>query len=612
MPDRPEHRCCRLTFLVATLWLAGCATSKGGSAQPAAPAGVRSKDQPANAAHSLAPATLALQDVEHRLGAQLSALVKRQIGPDTGMHLTDVSDADVDSGETIVVTGSEDKTARIWTLDNGRQLAVLRIPGQGPIGKIHAVAMAPNGREVAIGGWEGKVYIFRAPDWRLVREVRPDSNSVDSLRYSPEGARLAVGLWSRGGIRILETERYTEVFRDPDYGADCYGLSFSRAGLLAVASWDRTVRVYSPDHVLLARKEFPTRAFRLAFDPAGERLLVGFLDTMTVRLLSVPRLDVLKEVSISTGDPEVTTLGTVDWSRDGTQFFAGGRNHRDGWNPILRWSRDGTRLDDWRLNRNTPSRLVGLKGGALLVASQDPLVGVLNPGGGVRWSHRSPTADFTGQARTFRLSADASVVQFAWDRNGTKRITFDVRSLKAISPEASPPLRPAVSAQAGFDLANWENRSNPTIDGQRLAVARFETCRAVAIDAAHERFLLGCEWNVYMFRRSGLQQWRLAIPASARAVQLSEDGHLAVVARDDGTIRWLDAETGAERLALLFLGEAGDWVAWTPEGFFAGTTPGEAILGIQGLSKDGAAKFIPLSEVADALRRPDLIRQAVE
>jgi hypothetical protein len=63
---------------------------------------------------------------------------------------------DVDAAERFLVTGSSDKTARVWDLATGRQLAVLRPPiGVGNDGMVYAVAISPDARTVAVGGQQG-------------------------------------------------------------------------------------------------------------------------------------------------------------------------------------------------------------------------------------------------------------------------------------------------------------------------------------------------------------------------------------------------------------------------------------------------------------------------
>ena len=54
----------------------------------------------------------------------------------------------------IAVTGSHDKTVRLWSVADGKLLRTIRMPtGPGDVGKIYAVAISPDGATVAAGGW---------------------------------------------------------------------------------------------------------------------------------------------------------------------------------------------------------------------------------------------------------------------------------------------------------------------------------------------------------------------------------------------------------------------------------------------------------------------------
>ena len=77
---------------------------------------------------------------------------------DPGMHTTAIRRIGVDAACSRMVTGSDDKTARLWALPEGGQgglelLRTLRVPiGEGNEGKVNAVALSPNGKWVAAGG----------------------------------------------------------------------------------------------------------------------------------------------------------------------------------------------------------------------------------------------------------------------------------------------------------------------------------------------------------------------------------------------------------------------------------------------------------------------------
>lgn len=51
------------------------------------------------------------------------------------------------------MTASDGKTARVWEVASGRQLAVLRPPKDvGTEGKLYAVALSPDRAVAAVGG----------------------------------------------------------------------------------------------------------------------------------------------------------------------------------------------------------------------------------------------------------------------------------------------------------------------------------------------------------------------------------------------------------------------------------------------------------------------------
>jgi len=75
---------------------------------------------------------------------------------ETSMHTAPIRRISVDAAARYVVTASEDKTARVWELATGKLLQTLRPPvGESNEGKLFAVALSPDGQEVAVGGWTG-------------------------------------------------------------------------------------------------------------------------------------------------------------------------------------------------------------------------------------------------------------------------------------------------------------------------------------------------------------------------------------------------------------------------------------------------------------------------
>ena len=72
---------------------------------------------------------------------------------EAGLHAGSLRSMATDEANRFLVTGSSDKTVRIWELSSGNLLGVLRPPvGKGGDGAIMAVAITPDGSTVACGG----------------------------------------------------------------------------------------------------------------------------------------------------------------------------------------------------------------------------------------------------------------------------------------------------------------------------------------------------------------------------------------------------------------------------------------------------------------------------
>jgi len=131
---------------------------------------------------------------------------------DAGMHTAVIKRIGVDAENRFLVTGSDDKTVRVWDLGTGRLLRTLRPPlGPGNEGKVFAVALSPDGATVACGGWTGyewdgshAIYLFDRQSGRLLRPLPGLPNVIFHLAFSRDGRYLAA-LGAKNGLRVYET-----------------------------------------------------------------------------------------------------------------------------------------------------------------------------------------------------------------------------------------------------------------------------------------------------------------------------------------------------------------------------------------------------------------------
>lgn len=130
--------------------------------------------------------------------------------------------------------------ASFWDLSTGKRLWDYH-RGQGD--QVSAVAVAPDGKLVAVAG--DKIALIDAASGELVRTIgrRQQSNSVGAVVFSPDGTLVAaedlyeVRLWEAATGRVVRTM---------DGRQSVNGLAFTPDGkqLLATLGWDATVPVW--------------------------------------------------------------------------------------------------------------------------------------------------------------------------------------------------------------------------------------------------------------------------------------------------------------------------------------------------------------------------------
>jgi WD40 repeat protein len=534
---------------------------------------------------------------------------------DPGMHTAPIKAVDVDAAGRLAVTGSDDKTVRVWSLKDGKLLQTIRMPvGPGNIGRIFAVALSPDGDLFAAGGWttngpDKSIYLFETRTGKMTARIAGLPQITTRLAFSPDGRYLAAGLGGKSGLRVYDRDRqWTEAFRAADYGYDIYGAAFAADGRLATTSYDGNVRLYDRDfkRVVPPRKVTSgAQPHRIAFSPDGTMLAVGFEDVATVDLFDGHSLTPLPRPNVDGLDNG--NLSNVIWSKDGKTLYAGGGYVVGRVRLVLAWANAG-RGERRALpaGNNTVSGLAALPDGRLLVAAQDPFLALLEPDGSPRWAHPSPKADFRYEYDTLAVSADGTMVDFGFEASGQSPLRFDLRALK-LSRDPPADDQTMEPKQTGLAVKGWLDEFTPTLDGKSIELEPYERSRSLAIHPDASRFVLGTEWSLRAIDAKGEHLWRRSAPEVVWAVNISGDGRLVVAAYGDGTIRWHRVDDGRELLALFVLADKENWVAWTPEGFYDATPGALEVLKWQtNRGFDAAADTLPINAIPK-LHRPDAL-----
>jgi len=522
-----------------------------------------------------------------------------------------------DQAGDILVTGSADKTVRLWSASDGKLKHTIYLPaGPDDNGAVSAVAVSPDGKIVAAGGvgWDNprgsNLYLLDPNTGRMIKRLG-SPNWIQGLAFSADGRYLAAVGSFRGVIVFDRRHDWAEAYRDLSYGQRSHGVAFRKDGWLATTSSDGKVWLYDPDFKRIANPDPLSGAepLRVAFSPDGKTVAVGYYDRPAVDLLDGktlahnrgPNLEGLSGGSLS----------EVAWSSDGQTLFAGGM-YEDGSGdvPILTW--DAAGLGARRAiaapcseSDNTTTNIVPLSDSRLFVTKANPCIVMLKEDGSDGWKPRAPNADFRAQWDTFSVSTNGAIVDFGFGVGGTMPLRFDLNagSLSALKvPDGST--RPRRSDALNLKIEQWRNQESPIFNGKKISLKAGEWSRSYAIRPDSLGYVLGTEWSLRAFDADGKEVWRTVTPGVAWAVNISGDGRLAVAALGDGTIRWYRMDDGHLLLSLKVLSDRKNWVAWTPEGFYDATQGALGVLKWEvNRGYDAAAEVVPVSSIPKLRRR---------
>jgi WD40 repeat protein/uncharacterized caspase-like protein len=557
------------------------------------------------------------------VGAQEPAAAPPILVLDAGGHTAPVSKVLFSPDGRELITVSHDKTFRTWDVASGEPLRVLRLPvGPGDEGQLNAAAMSRDGLFLAVGGLApppgpGRIYVLSAARGRVERVLNGHTGAITSLAF----ARMPRG-----------------------------------RHLLASGSEDKTARLWHPatgrpERVLEGHTDAVTG---VAFAPAGDRLVTTSLDR-TARIWAVADGRCEGVLTANQG-----SVRCVAWSPDGATLATGGPNRS-----IRLWRTDGSLARSFEglegpvlsivFSANSRELLytwtgAGSGDGAAFmdIGTGRKRVqfgehrnavncGAISPDGAIAAtaggaSHEVYVWKTSNAATVHRLasrgrigrsagwSTDGGTIAWGYTSNSTSdnqrgplEHTFRLSDLqRGGTPDTS--YRRSVEVRGSFSLA----RAGPGI----VAVKQGDNIVAKLVQDTPVRCFtfLGGDRAAVGSGGSGAGKLHLFDTRDGTmvrsfesqegvvwAVAPSPDGRYLLTASGDQTLRIWVPDRDRPLLTIFFGGD--DWIAWTPEGYYAASPGGENLMGWQiSNGPDQVGNFAPASQFHSSLYRPDVIK----
>jgi WD40 repeat protein len=241
-------------------------------------------------------------------------------------HENIVDDVAFLAGTRLLVTGSHDKSLRVWDLDMGKQVGEPLLDHDA---EVWSIAASPNGRWIVSGGENGSILVWEvATNKRELKRVPVSVNGhedpVWDIVFAPDSETFASASKDKT-VCVWKRETGKLVFGPLKVGSNAFSVAYSPDGTKLAAGTDKHIIVWTTKtgKELLKVEQ---RAFRVAFTPDGSRLISG--NSKDIRISDATTGDIIKQFDTHTTNsfhslsiaPNGTKFATTSYDKT-TRFF---------------------------------------------------------------------------------------------------------------------------------------------------------------------------------------------------------------------------------------------------------------------------------------------------
>jgi eukaryotic-like serine/threonine-protein kinase len=424
-----------------------------------------------------------------------------------------------------IVTGSNDKTAKMWDAASGREL--LTLTGREVI---NSVAFSPDGQRIATASGDNTANMWDAASGKELLTLRGHSNWVDSVAFSPDGQRIVTGSFDRTA-RVWDAVSGRELLTFRGLNHPVFSSTFSPDGKrIVTVGLDRTAKVWeaASGRELLTLRGHGDWIQYAAFSRDGQRLVTGSSDNTA------------KVWEAASGRELFTYKGHSSWitsvafSPDGQRIVTGGEDNT---------------ANVWEVACGVSSDNIG--GNLLTLAGHsDPIYSVaFSPDG-----RRIVTGSLDHTAKVWEADSGRELLTLTGHNDVINSVAFspDGQRIATASGDDTAKMWDAASGKELLTFrghSNWVTSVAFSPDGQRIATGSHDKTARVW-DAVSGQELLTLKGHT----------------GSVGQVVFSPDGQRIATGSYDKTVKVWQAASGKELLTLKGPHSAVYAVAFSPDG----------------------------------------------
>jgi WD40 repeat protein len=588
-----------------------------------------------------------------------------QLMLDTGGHMAKVIEVEITPDGRQLISASNDKTIRIWDTATGKPLRIIRgESAPGNWGVIRSMALSPDGKWLVVGGQfhntdrnaGGTIRVFDYATGKLDGLLKGHDNVVTALAFSPDGKRLVSGSGDKLGI-VWDFEGRKELGRLAGHSDILNDAVFTRDGArIVTASKDGTLRLWNAEGgaQIAEMIEHRTRAFAEAKKPEAanpqveavtvsptEPIIASSSGDGRVLLWDAATGAFIRQLANPGGMVGFSGINAVAFSPDGKVLLTASEFQGCGMYEVAtgaefvggtRYEQPPTMFDKVKRPKCNGGAAF-TRDGKFVAAGYNSTVQLMNA------ADQKPV--FTGQSvgsPVFAVGFAPDGGTLAWGNtidNGPDKKTKLTHLLRlprdgatlAIAQTGGEPITGFARASAengqlavGFRKAGGSLINTRYLDITKAGQAQAEIDldglnasgrSAISFTPDGQSVLIGLTPSIDAFDVAGKRLGQfVGHTGTVRDVAPSADGRFLVSGSADQTVRLWNLQT-RELIVSVFNGTDGEWVAWTPQGYYASSPNGDRIVGWQiNKGADQAAEYVTASQLRHKFYRPDIVERA--
>jgi hypothetical protein len=176
-----------------------------------------------------------------------------------------------------IVTGSEDKTARVWDARTGAEL----LPLTGHTRAVWAVAVTPDGARIVTGSEDNTARVWDARTGAELLQLKGHTGAVYAVAVTPDGARIVTGS-KDNTARVWDARTGAELLQLKDHPGAVYAVAVTPDGSrIVTGSPDTTSRLWDMAQLR------PPPVQHQVFTPQTRQALVDHAQAVVPRCLTI-------------------------------------------------------------------------------------------------------------------------------------------------------------------------------------------------------------------------------------------------------------------------------------------------------------------------------------